>query len=121
MQGHIVFQKGLQKVCVGDSINQYSIGYIDESGAYKIGPTANDSYDETLISEGLAPIADGAGGYMNKEGKVSIAPVITKDESNYLKRNLAGEFRNGIAKVSLSDSRIGYINRSGKYIWDPRK
>ncbi|BFT75526.1 WG repeat-containing protein [Paenibacillus sp. P36] len=115
------FSEGLAKVCVGESINQYSIGYIDETGAYKIGPTLNDSYDETLITEGLAPIADGAGGYMNKEGKVSIAPVITKDESNYLKRNMAGAFRSGIAKVSLSDGRIGYIDRIGKYIWNPRK
>lgn len=115
------FSEGLAKVCVGDSINQYSTGYIDESGVYKIGPALNDSYDETLVSEGLVPIADGAGGYMNKEGKLSIAPVVTKDEDNYLKHNIAGEFRNGIAKVSLSDGRIGYIDTTGKYIWDPRK
>ncbi|RKP53991.1 WG repeat-containing protein [Cohnella endophytica] len=115
------FSEGLAKVCVGDSINEYSIGYIDQSGAYKIGPTLNDNYEETLISEGLVPIADGAGGYMNKEGKLSIDPVVTKVEDNYLKRNIAGEFRNGIAKVSLSDDRIGYIDRTGKYIWDPRK
>ncbi|WEK53593.1 MAG: WG repeat-containing protein [Candidatus Cohnella colombiensis] len=115
------FSEGLAKVCVGESINEYSIGYIDESGAYKISPTLNDSYDETLISEGLVPIADGAGGYMNKEGKLSIAPVVTKVEDNYLKYNMAGQFRNGIAKVSLSDGRIGYIDTTGKYIWDPRK
>ncbi|WP_171687551.1 WG repeat-containing protein [Paenibacillus planticolens] len=115
------FSEGLAKVCVGDSINEYSIGYIDENGAYKIGPTLNDSYDETLISEGLVPIANGAGGYMNKDGKVSIAPVVTKDNDNYLKHNMAEEFRNGIAKVSLSDGRIGYIDRTGRYIWTPRK
>ncbi|OCT14707.1 hypothetical protein A8709_11025 [Paenibacillus pectinilyticus] len=115
------FSEGLAKVCVGDSINQYSIGYIDESGAFKIGPSLNDSYDETLISEGLVPIANGAGGYMNKEGKLSIAPVVTKDQDNYLKHNIAGEFRNGLAKVSLSDGRIGYIGRTGQYIWGPRK
>ncbi|BBI35652.1 hypothetical protein KCTCHS21_50510 [Cohnella abietis] len=115
------FSEGLAKVCVGESINEYSIGYIDESGAYKIGPTLSDSYGETLISEGLVPIADGAGGYMNMEGKLSIDPVVTQVEDNYLKHNMAGEFRNGIAKVSLSDESIGYIDRTGKYIWDPRK
>ncbi|RED56532.1 WG repeat-containing protein [Cohnella lupini] len=115
------FSEGLAKVATGESINEYSIGYIDESGAYKIGPTLDDGYEETLISEGLVPIADGAGGYMNTEGKLSIAPVVAKDEDNYLIHNMAGEFRDGIAKVSLSDGRIGYIDRTGKYIWDLRK
>lgn len=114
------FSEGLAKVATGRSINEYSIGYIDVTGAYKIGPAANDSYEETMLSEGLAPIADGAGGYRDKEGKLSIAPVVTKDEDNYLKHNVAGDFRDGIAKVSLSDGRIGYIDRTGKYIWSPR-
>ena len=115
------FSEGLAKVCMGESINEYAIGYIDQSGAYKIAPALKDSYDETLISEGLAPIDNGAGGYVNKEGKLSIDPVVSKVEDNYLKRNIAGEFRNGIAKVSLSDETIGYIDRTGKYIWNPRK
>ncbi|QHW33950.1 WG repeat-containing protein [Paenibacillus rhizovicinus] len=114
------FSEGLAKVCAGDSINDYSIGYIDESGAYKVAPSLKDHYDETLFSEGLAPIADGAGGYVNKNGQLIIHPVIPKDDDNYIKHSMAGEFRNGIAKVTLSDGRIGYIDTTGTYIWDPR-
>ena len=114
------FSEGLAKVCVGESINAYSIGYIDESGAYKVAPNLNDHYDDTLFSEGLVPIADGAGGYVNKEGQLVVNPVIPKDDENYIKHNIAGEFRNGIAKVSFTDGKIGYIDKSGTYIWDPR-
>ncbi|ACT00279.1 WG repeat-containing protein [Paenibacillus sp. JDR-2] len=114
------FSEGLAKVCVGGSINQYSIGYIDKSGAYKLGPDLDDSFDETLFSEGLVSINDGAGGYMNKDGNLSIPKVVQKENDNILRHNNAGPFRNGIAKVSFSDGRIGYIDTTGNYIWDPR-
>lgn len=115
------FSEGLAKVCKGEGINQYVIGYIDGSGAYKIEPDVNDNADETLFSEGLAPVNEGAGGYRNEEGKLMINPVVTKDEDNFLKHNTAGAFGGGIAKVSLSNGEIGYIGITGKYIWEPSK
>lgn len=114
------FSEGLAKVCVGESINSFSIGYIDQSGVYRIGPNLKDSYEETLFSEGLAPVDEGTGGYMDKDGRFSIGPVIASGNDNYVRQNKAGEFRDGIAKISLSDGRIGYIDRTGKYIWDPQ-
>lgn len=113
------FSEGLAKVCMGEGINLYSIGYIDETGIYRIGPDLEDTIDETLFSENLVPLNDGAGGYLNKEGKLVIAPVVEKGEDNYLKHNMAGAFRNGIARVSLSDGRTGYIDTKGSYIWEP--
>ncbi|HWT74391.1 MAG TPA: WG repeat-containing protein [Mobilitalea sp.] len=115
------FSEGLAKVCTGESINQYSIGYIDGAGAYAIEPNLTDNADETLFSEGFVPVDDGTGGYMNQKGKLVINPVVQKDEGNFIKHNTAGEFRNGIAKVSLSDGSIGYIDTTGKYIWNPSK
>ncbi|AZN42416.1 WG repeat-containing protein [Paenibacillus albus] len=114
------FSEGLAKVCVGESINSFSIGYIDPSGVYRIGPHLKDNYEETLFSEGLAPVDEGKGGYMDKDGRFSIRPIITSGNDNYLRQNKAGEFREGIAKVLLSDGRLGYIDRTGTYIWDPQ-
>lgn len=113
------FSEGLAKVVKGESINDYAVGYIDKTGAYKTAVDLDDNEEETLFSEGLVLIDDGAGGYMNKEGKIMIAPVFEKEEDNYLVHNVAGEFRNGIAKISMSDGKTGYINKKGKYIWEP--
>ena len=115
------FSEGLAKVCIGEGINQFSTGYIDQTGAYRIGPNAKDNIEETSFSESLAAIDDGSGGYMDKEGKLVINPVVVKAEDNYIKNNKAGEFRGGIAKVSLSDGSVGYIDKTGTYIWQPSK
>jgi hypothetical protein len=32
-----------------------------------------------------------------------------------------GDFIDGIAKVEFRDGKVGYIDRTGRYIWGPAK
>jgi|SRR5271157_809042 len=116
------FSEGLAGVCVGHGCyysrpsdkpkEEQKWGYIDKTGAIVIPPQF--SYASTF-HEGLASVSVGnKSGYIDKTGKFVINPQFDS----------AMEFDNGIAAVSLKVAstdkyQYGYIDRNGKYIWQP--
>ena len=98
-------------------------GFINKKGEVIINPQFNDvgpsfgyqrfPYLLPVFSEGMAPVKiGGKWGYIDKSGNMVIKPEF--DE--------VGNFYNGLAQViSLSEYKIGYIDKTGKYVWEPTK
>ena len=106
-------------------------GFIDKTGKVVIPP----QFDGTMVfTEGLAavvirtetrtPNPNGGEdirtiskwGYINPTGEMVIQPQFDS----------AGTFKNGLAQVTIEgdswqDRKIGYIDKTGKYVWEPRK
>lgn len=113
------FSEGLASVCSGKGCysslgrekREKKWGYIDRTGAMVI-PLQFDDADE--FHEGLASVSvGGKWGYISKGGKFVINPQF----------DLADRFKDGIAqvgvKVSDKETKFGYIDNSGKYVWQP--
>jgi len=77
-------------------------------------PVIPPQFDLTYgFSEGLAAVQTGKKwGYIDAAGKIVIAP----QEFWNVK-----PFHNGLAQVQTKDTGVGYIDRSGKYVWGPHK
>ena len=61
-----------------------------------------------MFSEGLAPVrVDERWGYIDKAGRIVISPQFDYAES----------FFGGLARVRLSNSRTGMIDRTGRIVW----
>jgi hypothetical protein len=85
-------------------------GFIDRTGKTVIAPQFDLTYG---FSEGLAAVQIGKKwGYVDTTGKTVIAP----QELWNVK-----PFHNGLAQMQTKDGRVGYIDRSGKYVWGPHK
>ena len=85
-------------------------GFIDRNGKTVIPPQFDLTYG---FSEGLAAVQIGKKwGYIDKTGRLVIAP----QEFWNVK-----PFHNGLAQVQTRDGSVGYIDRSGKYVWGPHK
>jgi hypothetical protein len=83
-------------------------GFINHQGKFVVQPVFQDVRE---FSEGLAAVEkDSKWGYIDKEGNVVVEP---RFENNAL------PFRRGIAQVRLWGGEIGYINKSGEYVWKP--
>ena len=82
-------------------------GFVDHDGKYIINAQFDDAGD---FSGGLAAVKMGHWGFIDKSGKMVINPQFDEAES----------FANGLARVKM-DGRFGYVNASGKYIWNPTK
>ncbi len=85
-------------------------GYIDMSGKVAIPQQFAHAYP---FSEGLAAVwtstgLDGKWVYIDKTGKVAIP----------LQFESAGPFREGLASVKTLGKQC-YIDKTGRYIWDP--
>ena len=87
-------------------------GFINERGLMVVEPV----YDQTdFFSEGLAAVKMGEKwGYIDRMGKLVIPPRFDR----------ADRFKHGLAIVivkhmqgSYTDFRQGYIDKSGKYVW----
>jgi WG containing repeat len=120
------FTEGLAGVCVGRGCyfslssdkpkDEGKWGYVDKTGAMVIPPQFTYV---GVFHEGLAAVSvGGKWGYIDKTGKFVV---------NF-QFDSASEFDKGIAAVGLkfasTDStpdkwQYGYIDRSGKYIWQP--
>lgn len=96
----------------------HDFGYIDKQGKVTVFPRGISVGD---YSEGIAPARDKATwngkewvqsryGYVDKRGEWVIKPQFDH----------AGMFQDGIASVSL-DGAVGWIDKSGKYIWPLQK
>ena len=102
------------KGCYGGLLNEEEKkwGYIDKTGATVIAPQFDQAYD---FHEGLAGVSMGKKwGYIDKAGKFLINPQF----------DWVGDFDHGIAPVTIrrgqSDpGRLGYIDKTGTYIWQP--
>jgi hypothetical protein len=80
--------------------------FIDRTGR-KVADCPPQSCD---FHEGLAAFeAGGRRGYIDQAGRVRIKPQF------YLASNFSG----GIAMVMLADRRMGYIDKTGRYVWRP--
>ncbi|PYV71813.1 MAG: hypothetical protein DMG96_28035 [Acidobacteria bacterium] len=85
-------------------------GFIDRNGKTVIPPQFDLTYG---FSEGLAAVQTGKKwGYIDAAGKIVIVP----QEFWNVK-----PFHNGLAQVQTKDTGVGYIDRSGKYVWGPHK
>jgi hypothetical protein len=119
------FSEGLASVCIGDCGNKptkpFSRGYIDRDGELVIPAQFGTASD---FSEGLAQVCIGTclweenTGYSGKFGFI--------DHSGHFVVNPqyddVANFKNGFAKVTIgkgNDAKNGYIDKTGKVIWQP--
>ncbi len=85
-------------------------GFIDRNGKTVIPPQFDLTYG---FSDGLAAVQiDKKWGYIETTGKMMIAP----QEFWNVK-----PFHNGLPQAQTKDGGVGYIDRSGKYVWGPLK
>lgn len=105
------FSEGLARF---EPFGDYQHGFIDKSGEIAIQPKFSGSSD---FSDGLASVILEEGGFawIDKKGKVVL-------ESQF---PFARDFVNGLSEISdsltLYDSKNGYIDKTGKVIWQPTK
>jgi hypothetical protein len=85
-------------------------GCIDRSGVLVVPARFDNVWSS--FSEGLAAVEiNGKWGYINHEGDMVIAPQFYA----------AYPFNKGLAKVETeeTDAGFGYVNKNGKYVWEP--
>lgn len=95
-------------------------GYIDKTGKFVIEPQFRGA---GRFSEGLAPVGnvDFLSATRSDEGEATIATGFIDKQGKMvfsLPFDLAEPFVNGIARVRV-DVKSGYIDKTGKYIWQP--
>ena len=114
------FSEGLAAVCLGDCRNggDSKWGYVDQKGAYAINPQFGEAWN---FKEGLAAVCvgnykdwkcDGKEGFVDRSGHFVINPQFDD----------ASSFHNGLALITvgvLSERKNGYIDKTGKILWDP--
>ncbi len=105
------FSEGLARFGI---FGDYRHGFIGKSGKVVIQPLFSGSSD---FSDGLANVILEEGGFawIDKKGE-----VVLKSQFPF-----ARDFENGLSEVSdsltLYDSKNGYIDKTGKVIWQPTK
>jgi hypothetical protein len=119
------FSEGLAAVCAGDCgvspTMPHTYGYIDREGKLVIPAQFGVAY---MFRESLARVCigkcdwekdsgyNGKFGFIDHSGRFVINPQY--DE--------ADDFKNGFAQVTVgkgNDAKIGYIDKTGKTIWQP--
>jgi hypothetical protein len=89
-------------------------GYVDKDGNRVIRPAylMAGPFRGGLAAVAVKPKKDPVQwGYIDHAGKMVIPPTFASAQS----------FSGGLALVSLEDGRQGYIDKSGKYVWQPSK
>ena len=120
------FSEGLASVCKGDDCSgpdtkTSSRGYIDRDGKLVIPLQFGIAAD---FSEGLAEVCIGTcqwekdSGYSGKFGFIEhTGHFVINPQYDYV-----GDFKGGFAKVTVgkgNDEKVGYIDKTGKTIWQP--
>ena len=116
--GAKAFSEGLAAIEVRKDPDNTLTGFIDKTGKFVIQPKHNDV---DSFSDGLAQFyLDGDWAYMNKKGEIVFST----------KFDLADDFEKGLAWVqqgglsgfeNFRDAKYGYIDKTGKVIWQPTK
>ena len=125
-QFETLFHEGLAAVCTGDCSSSptkpHSHGYIDREGKLVIPVQFGDAY---AFRESLAQVCVGTCDYNAKDsgwnGKWGFIDHTGRFVVNPQYDNLY-DFNNGFAKVIVGkgkDAKIGYIDKTGKTIWQP--
>lgn len=134
---------GLAPAIISDDFDKW--GYIDKSGSFVIKPQFDNA---GRFSDSLAPVCvNDKWGYINTEGEIVIEPkydeasyfnggfafIIERNEDQNAKYRIidkTGEFlteaqfdsepelKNGFWQVWIED-KMGYIDKTGKLIWEP--
>jgi len=124
------FSEGLAAVSTGFAQGGASNwGYIDKTGAMVITPRfcSAESFHDGMAGVGVAnPAVDS---FIDKTGKVVITLTETalgmedEDYMDYKTGDLRQGFffREGLAKIKLSNEKIAYINKTGKIVWESEK
>lgn len=105
------FSEGLARY---EPFGDYRHGFVDKTGKIVIQPQFSGSSD---FSDGLASVIleEGGFGWLDKKGS-----VVLKSQFPF-----ARDFENGLSQVSdsltLYDAGSGYIDKTGKVIWQPTK
>jgi hypothetical protein len=96
---------GLFRVQIGSKY-----GFIDKTGKIVIKP----QFDDALLGffEGLAEVQiGGKWGYIDKSGNIVIKPQFDGTSG----------FQEGLAKVFIGGKEAGYIDKTGRYVWEPTR
>jgi hypothetical protein len=120
-----IFSEGLASVCTGDCTSNptkpFSRGYIDRDGKIVVPMQFGIA---STFSEGLAQVCVGTCVWKEKEGYSGKFGFI--DHSGRFVINPqydnAWDFKNGFAKVTIGngdEAKIGYVDKTGKVIWQP--
>jgi hypothetical protein len=94
-------------------------GYIDKTGAFVVEPIFAQA---AKFSEGLAAVSSTGAryGYIDRAGTLVIAEQY--DQANPFDRGLASvRIEMGTCQGNIRcGGKFGYIDRSGRYVWEPR-
>ena len=116
------FSEGLATVSVKGPEGE-RFGFIDRSGRFVIRPRFEwaGSFKEGMASFAVGTEPPGGGevdisglhGYIDTRGEIRVEPRFS----------MVYQFRNGLGRVEIwkrgHPSRIGYVDKSGKFIWKP--
>ncbi len=105
------FKDGLARVKIRDKW-----GYIDKTGKLIIAPQFNLAYE---FEDGLASVlVNDKWGEIDKNGKEIVRPQFS--ERLYFRNGIASaKVENIINLLSGDVVRYGYIDKTGKYVWNP--
>jgi hypothetical protein len=111
------FRNGLAPVCVGTSMENCTIGFINTSGKFEINPQYEyfemydneynwGDYSQHGFFQGLARVmVNKKIGYIDSTGKMVIKPQFA----------YGGNFVNGLARVTVN-GKMGFINKKGELV-----
>ncbi len=116
------FSEGLASIGIIKKDEILNHGYIDKSGEFVIEPHFGTAED---FSDGVARIiTDGSFGFIDKTGGLFFKCKYPSECA------MVGDFRNGLASIqqggedpwkNFREAKYGYIDKTGKYIWQPTK
>lgn len=111
-----VFNDGLIPVCNEPYGLKQACNYVDETGKITSVQSSVDRADS--FSEGLAAVtsADGSFGGRGKTGYIDTRGKLVINYQFYE----ASPFWGGLARVtSYEGNKVGYIDKTGKFVWNP--
>jgi hypothetical protein len=109
------FKYGVARVKIKDKW-----GYIDKTGKVVIAAKFDSAYEFDALDDGLASIAiDGRWGWIDRAGKIVIKPQFL--DRYYFEDGLVSvkSEPNILDFVSDRADKYGYIDRAGRYVWNP--
>jgi len=120
------FSEGLAAVCSGDCSNKpkqpRGFGYVDGNGKVAIPLQFGGAF---TFSESLAAVCVGECAYLGEDDGYSGKWGFVNHSGQFVinpQYDDADSFQNGVAKITVGkgkDKKFGYIDTSGKIVWQP--